>query len=115
MATFPSIEPLYNTQETVKQDYNTVQLGDGYQQRIIQGLPANKRLISLQLQFDLSQTDADTINTFLDARFDDQASFDFTPPHHSSALKFVCTSRTRTAILAERVIMNLSFREVAEP
>ena len=27
MATFPSIEPLYNTQETVKQDYITVKLG----------------------------------------------------------------------------------------
>ena len=42
MATFTSIEPLYNTQETVKQDYKTVKLGDGYQQRIIEGLPANK-------------------------------------------------------------------------
>ena len=79
------------------------------------GLPANKRLINLNLTFNVTTSDASTIDTFLDERFDDQASFDFTPPHHSSALKFVCTSRTRTAILSNRVIMNLSFRQVAEP
>jgi len=115
MATFPSISPLYATQETVNQDNNVVKLGDGYQQRLVFGLPANKRLINLNLAFNISTTDADTIDTFLDARFDDQESFDFTPPHHSSALKFVCTSRTRTATLSNRVTMNLSFEQVAEP
>ena len=117
MATFPSIEPLYNTQETVKQDYNTVQLGDGYQQRIIQGLPANKRLISLQLQFDLSQTDADTINTFLDARFDaSEEAFEFTRLNNKySGKKFISVRRTSTFPLLNRVRMNLTLDQVAEP
>ena len=115
MATFPSITPQYSTQETVNQDALRIKLGDGYEQRFVQGLPANKRLIKLNLTFNVSTTDATTIDTFLDARFDDQASFDFTPPHHSSSLKFVCNSRTRTAILSDRVIMNLSFQQVAEP
>ena len=115
MATFPSISPQYSTQETVNQDNQVVELGDGFQQRLVFGLPANKRLISLNLTFNVSTTDAATIDTFLDERFDDQASFDFTPPHHSTALKFVCTSRTRTAILSNRVIMNLRFQQVAEP
>ena len=115
MATFPSITPQYSTQETVNQDSQVVELGDGFEKRLVFGLPANKRLISLNLTFNVSTTDAATIDTFLDARFDDQASFDFTPPHHSSALKFVCNSRTRTAILSNRVIMNLSFRKVEEP
>jgi len=115
MATFPSITPLYSTQETKKQDNLSIKLGDGREQRLVFGLPANKRLISLNLTFNVSTSDATTIDTFLDERFDDQASFDFTPPHHSSALKFICTSRTRTAILSNRVIMNLSFQEVAEP
>ena len=69
---------------------NRIKLGDGYEQRFVQGLPANKRLISLRLTFNVSTTDATTIDTFLNARFDDQANFDFTPPHHSSALKFIC-------------------------
>ena len=115
MATFPSISPQYATQETVNQDNIVVKLGDGYQQRLVFGLPANKRLINLTLTFNVTTTDATTIDTFLDARFDDQASFDFTPPHHSSALKFVCTRRSRTAILSDRVIMNLAFEQVAEP
>ena len=115
MATFPSITPQYSTQENVTQDNVVVKLGDGFQQRLVFGLPANKRLINLNLTFNVSTTDATTIDTFLDARFDDQASFDFTPPHHSSALKFVCTRRTRTAVLSNRVVMNLAFEEVAEP
>ncbi|ADD95053.1 Phage-related protein (COG4718) [uncultured Mediterranean phage uvMED] len=115
MATFPSITPQYSTQENVTQDNVVVKLGDGFQQRLVFGLPANKRLITLNLTFNVSTTDATTIDTFLDARFDDQASFDFTPPHHSSALKFVCTRRTRTAVLSNRVVMNLAFEEVAEP
>jgi len=114
MATFPSITPLYATQETVNQDSLRIKLGDGREQRLVFGLPANKRLITLNLSFNVSTTDATTIDTFLDERFDDQASFDFTPPHHSSALKFICTRRQRTAILNNRVIMNLAFEEVAE-
>ena len=101
MATFPSITPQYSTQETVNQENIVVKLGDGYQQRFVSGLPANKRLITLNLTFNVSTTDATTI--------------DFTPPHHSSALKFICTKRSRTAILNNRVTMNLTFEEVAEP
>jgi len=115
MASFPTIAPQYSTQETVNQDNQVVELGDGFQQRIVFGLPANKRLINLNLTFNVTTADATTIDTFLDARFDDQASFDFTPPHHSSSKKFICISRTRTAILADRVIINLSFQQVAEP
>ena len=115
MATFPSISPQYSTQETVNQENQVVELGDGFQQRLVFGLPANRRLITLNQTFNVSTTDASTITTFLDERFDDQASFDFTPPHHSSALKFVCTRRSRTAILSDRVIMNLAFEQVAEP
>ena len=114
MATFPSITPQYATQESKEQDSLRIKLGDGREQRLVFGLPANKRLISLTLTFNVSTTDATTIDTFLDERFDDQASFDFTPPHHSSALKFICTRRSRTAILNNRVIMNLAFEEVAE-
>ena len=115
MATFPSISPQYSTQETVNQENQVVELGDGFQQRLVFGLPANRRLITLNQTFNVSTADASTIDTFLDERFDDQASFDYTPPHHSSALKFVCTSRTRTAILSDRVIMNLTYKQVAEP
>ena len=114
MSTFPSITPIYGTTQTVEQKSITTKMGDGYEFRTVFGLPANKRLHIVNLSFAISETDADTIDTFLDARFDDQENFDFTPPHHSSALKFICTRRSRTAILNNRVIMNLAFEEVAE-
>ena len=114
MVTFPSITPQYATQETKDLNFERIKLGDGREQRLVFGLPANKRLINLTLTFNVSTTDATTIDTFLDARFDDQQNFDFTPPHHSSALKFICTRRSRTAILNDRVIMNLAFEQVAE-
>ena len=115
MATFPSISPQYSTQETVNQENQVVELGDGFHQRLFFVLTANRWLITLNQTFNVSTTDASTINTFLDERFDDQASFDYTPPHHSSALKFVCTRRSRTAILNNRVVMNFTFEQVAEP
>ena len=51
MATFPNITPQYSTQETVEQKSIRIALGDGYEQRLVQGLPANKRLITLNLTF----------------------------------------------------------------
>jgi len=122
MATFPDFLPQYSTQETTNQDSQVVELGDGFQKRLVFGLPANKRLISLNLTFNVSTTDAKTINDFLNERFDDQASFDVSTSFRQNVLpdltaspNFICTSRTRTTVLSNRVIFNISFQEVAEP
>ena len=115
MATFPSITPQYSTVETANQENTVVKLGDGYQQRFVEGLPANKRLISLNLTFNVSTTDATTIDTFLDARFDDQESFDFTIAGESSPRKFKCTRRSSSFPYNNRVSMNTTFKEVFEP
>lgn len=116
MATFPDIKPSYNSSQTVKQDYLTTELGDGYQQRLVFGLPANKRLRSFNYKYELSKTDADTINTFLDARFDaSMESFNFTPVDETTAIKVICTSRRTTIPFKNRVSLNLSFLQVAEP
>ena len=96
MAVFPSIKPIYGEQITVKQDARTVKLGDGYEQRFINGLPANKRLLTIQAKFELSQTDANTINTFLDARFDaGMEAFDYTPSNRST-IKVKCVRRSES-------------------
>ena len=115
MATFPSITPQYSTQETVEQDSLRIKLGDGYEQRFVQGLPANKRLHVVNLSFNISETDADTIDTFLNSRFDDQASFDYTMTGETSARKFKCTRRSKSIPYLNRVNMNLTLEEVAEP
>ena len=63
----------------------------------------------------MSETDADTIETFLDARANDQASFDFTPPEEGSAKKFVCDKWTKNIYYNDRATISATFREVFEP
>ena len=116
MATFPNFQPSYNSSNNVKQDYLEVNLGDGYKQRLVFGLPANKWLRSFNYKYELSKTDADTINTFLDARFDASLeSFNFTPVNETTAIKVICTGRRETIPFKNRISLNLNFLEVAEP
>mgnify|MGYP003122220861 FL=1 len=115
MATFPDIKPIYGESQDVEQQSLVVKLGDGYEQRLVNGLPANKRIKNLNLTFNISETDADTIDTFLDARFDDQESFDYTITGESSARKFKCTRRRKSIPYKNRVNMTLTFVELKEP
>tara|TARA_R100001440_G_scaffold5498_3_gene11707 strand:- start:1107 stop:1454 length:348 start_codon:yes stop_codon:yes gene_type:complete len=115
MATFPSIKPAYGETQTIEQDNIVVKLGDGYEQRLVRGLAANKRYHQVSLVFNISQSDADTINTFLNARFDDQDAFQYTIGGESSARNFICTRRSSSIPVNARVTMNLSFKEVFEP
>ena len=122
MATFPNILPLYSSQEETEQEAIQIKLGDGYQQRIVHGLPANKRLIKLRLIFNVSTVESKTINDFLNDRFDDQASFDVSNNFRQKVLpdltvspKFICTQRSRTRITNDRITINLFLEEVAEP
>ena len=122
MATFPNFLPTYSSVENTDQSSQRVKFGDGYEQRLVFGLPANRRLISLRLNFNLSTADSKTINDFLNSRFDDQASFDVSTsfrqnvlPDLSASPKFICTQRSRTLVTKGRVVMNLTFEEVQEP
>ena len=115
MATFPSITPAYGETQTIEQDNIVVKLGDGYEQRLVRGLAANKRYHIVNLVFNITQTDANTINTFLNARFDDQDAFQYTIGGESSARNFKCTRRSASIPYNNRVTMNLTFEEVFEP
>ena len=74
----------------------TVRFGDGYEQRLTFGLNQNPKVWSLT--FEVSETDADTIETFLDARASDNASFDWQPPGSSAQRTsgFVSSGRSRS-------------------
>ena len=63
----------------------------------------------------MSETDADTIESFLDARAIDSASFDFTPPREDSSSKFVCESWSKSIPYLNRATIQATFREVFEP
>ncbi len=113
MATFPSITPTYGVQKRSNPSVRTVRFGDGYEQRTTLGINQNPKVY--KLTFEVSETDADTIETFLDARAADNASFDFTPPGEGSSSKFVCESWTKSIPYLNRANIQASFRQVFEP
>jgi len=116
MATFPSITPSYSGfRKSSRPNANIVKFADGYEQRQMIGIAAHKNPKVFSLVFNVSETDSDTIETFLDARAIDQASFDFTPTGESSSMKFVCENWSKSIPYVNRAIINATFREVFEP
>ena len=115
MATFPSITPTYGQQKRSQPNTRTVRFADGYEHRILFGLAQHQNPKVFQLTFNVSETDADTIETFLDARANDSASFDFQPPGESSTSKFVCEGWSKTIPFVNRATIQATFREVFEP
>tara|TARA_Y100000114_G_scaffold87013_1_gene80454 strand:- start:180 stop:521 length:342 start_codon:yes stop_codon:yes gene_type:complete len=113
MATFPSITPTYGVQKRSQPNIKTVRLGDGYEHRLLFSLNQNPKIFNLT--FEVSETDADTIETFLDARAVDSASFTFTPPGESSSSQFVCESWNKSIPYLNRARIQVTFREVFEP
>ena len=80
MATFPSITPTYGQQKRSAPNTRIVRFADGYEHRILFGLAAHQNPKVYNFTFNVSETDADTIEGFLDSRANDSASFTFTPP-----------------------------------
>ena len=113
MATFPSITPTYGIGKNSAPVVRTVRFGDGYEARLTYGLNQNPKIYNLTFQ--VSETDADTIETFLDARADDNASFDFTPPGEASSSKFVCETWSKSISYLNRATIQATFRQVFEP
>jgi len=113
MATFPSFDPVYSASKNSEPRTRRVQFGDGYEQRLSFGLNQNPK--QWQLTFNVSDTDADTIEAFLDARAQDGASFSWSPPDEATTYKWVCPSWNREMYSTERSRINVTFREVFEP
>ena len=115
MATFPSIAPTYGVQKKSAPNTRTVRFADGYEHRILFGLAEHQNPKVYSLTFEVSETDSDTIETFLDARANDSASFTFTPPGESSASQYVCESWNKSIPYLNRATIQATFREVFEP
>jgi len=113
MATFPSINPSYQARKITAPRVNIAQFNDGYQHRIKFGL--NTKPYIWSLTFQCSETDSDTIETFLEARADDGASFDWTPPGSSTQYKWICPQWTKTIPYKNRATLNMTFQQVFEP
>ena len=114
MATFPSITPRYGQQKRSEPLTRVVRFADGFEQRILFGLASHQNPKVFNFTFEVSETDADTIETFLDARALDNSSFDFTPPGEASSSKFVCENWSKQISYLNRATIQATFREVFE-
>ena len=115
MATFPSIAPKYGQQKRSKPLTRTVRFADGFEHRILFGLAEHQNPKTFNFTFEVSESDADTIETFLDARANDSASFTFTPPGEASSSQFVCETWSKSIPYVNRATIQATFREVFEP
>ena len=112
MATFPNITPTYGAQKTSQPKVTKVQYGDGYEMRAVFGLNQNPK--SWSLTWEVSETDADTIETFLDARAA-QESFYWTAPGEPGSSKYVCAEWSKSIPYLNRATVQATFMQVFEP
>ena len=117
MATFPSTpEPSYGLTKNSAPITRVVKFADGYEHRIQLGLSEHKNPKIYNLTWNnITETESDTLETFLDARALDRASFDYTPPGEGSACKFVCDAWNKKINFPNRATITATFREVFEP
>tara|TARA_R100001129_G_scaffold86481_1_gene58810 strand:- start:71 stop:424 length:354 start_codon:yes stop_codon:yes gene_type:complete len=115
MATFPSIKPTYGQRKRSRPFTRTVRFADGYEHRILFGLAEHQNPKEFTFTFEVSENDADTIETFLDARANDSDSFTFTPPGEASSSEFVCENWSKSIPYNNRATIQATFREVFEP
>ena len=115
MANFPSIQPRYGQQKRSAPLTRTVRFADGYEHRLLFGLAQHQNPKIFNFTFEVSETDADTIETFLDARANDSDSFTFTPPGESTSSEFVCEAWSKSIPYNNRATIQATFRQVFEP
>jgi phage-related protein len=82
MATFPSIEPSYSVTKISRPKLRTIKFADGYEKRFTFGLAQNQNPKVYNLNWnDITELQADVIESFLNGRIVDGASFTYTPPN----------------------------------
>ena len=113
MATFPDFQPQYSATKRSQPQQRITQFGDGYQQRVSFGLNQDAKIWNLT--FNVKDSDADIIETFLEARGKDGASFDWSPPDEATTYKWICRSFGRRCLIPDRSRITASFEQVFEP
>ena len=112
MATFPSITPTYGSVKRSAPSVRSVKFGSGYEQRATFGIQQNPKIYDLT--FEVSESDADTIEAFLDARGAVE-NFQFTPPGESASTNFVCRKWSKSIPYLNRATITATFEQVFEP
>jgi len=111
MTTF-TYTPDFGAQAAYKPRVRVTAFGDGYEQRVADGINVRAQVWNLQFN-NRTNTEAGNILTFLEARNGVEA-FDWTPPNESTAIKVVCREWTKTVARANLNNVSASFQQVFE-
>ena len=90
--------PKYNLRKSSAPITRVIRFADGFEQRILFGLPNHQNPKSYNFTFDVSSADATKIEDFFDARAIDNKSFTFTPPGDEGFTKTGTYSQSQTTI-----------------
>lgn len=112
MAAFPNYKPLYGASKSSAPRTRTFGTIDGYQQRIRMGLNIDPK--EWTLQFNVTDSEATEIETFLEARAGVEA-FDWTPPDTTTSYRWICTDWNKSIDDPFRAVIRATFKQVFEP
>ena len=115
MANFPWIAPTYGQRKKSKPNTRIIRFADGYEHRLLFGLAQHQNPKEYSFTFEVTESQPDIIETFLDAGAKDNDSFTFTPPGESSSSEFVCENWTKSIPYLNRATIQATFRQVFEP
>jgi phage-related protein len=110
MTTF-TYTPDFGAQAVYKPRVRVASFGDGYEQRVADGINVNAQVWNLQFN-NRTNTEAGDILTFLAARNAVEA-FDWTPPN-GSAIKVVCREWNNTVSRSNLNNVTATFQQVFE-
>ncbi len=111
-----NLEPNFGVSISFNPVKKTQRYADGYEHRLVFGLPANQNPRTITLPFtDISTGEADTLIGFLKARDADNASFDYTPPNEPAGKFVVEGEYSKRLNYAGLASVTVTFREVFEP
>ena len=120
MASFPNrtdgsaIEPSYSITKKSQPNTRIIKFGDGYEHRLLFSLNQNPKEFSF-IWKNLTESDSDIIENFLDARADDAKSFSYQPPREPESMNFKCPSWTKTMDYGNLATIKATFVQVFEP
>jgi|TARA_R100001463_G_scaffold92318_1_gene147073 phage-related protein len=112
MATFPSIDPNFGASKASQPNVRNVRFGDGYSQRLRYGLNTDLKIWTLSWE-NISETDADTIEAFLEARAGAE-HFDWSPPDETTTYKWICQEWEKQMASAGLNTLTATFIQVVE-
>jgi len=114
---FPSTpQPSFPVRKSSNPKTKTIRFADGYEHRIHFGVAAHQNPKTFSFTWkNITETESDSIESFLDDRAEDNKAFTYQPPNEPSSMVFVCEEWTKNMQFPNLATIQATFRQVFEP